>query len=291
MCVIVYKKKDYIIEEETLKQMWDQNQHGAGYMFNKNNKLIIIKGLMTFEKFLKAWKHHEKEEAVLHFRIKTYGDISPDNTHPFPIEKGKLAVAHNGSISMNKDFLSLCGIEKPHEHFSDTWHFTNFILKKLPENWHLNKQLTAFITNATKPNKFVVMDNYNNVTIINEDGGYWINNNQLWVSNTTWKPYVNTNYHSGNHSNGNFNYNSMKSFSIHKNIKTTAAKQFTLMDNTSVEIPAGSLGWVNKYMEYDTETNKTYWWIKFFPDTKLPAQITGYQFPYAESDMNVTYAN
>ena len=51
MCIIATKPKDISISKETLKNCFDNNQDGAGFIFAHDNILKIRKGFFTFEKF------------------------------------------------------------------------------------------------------------------------------------------------------------------------------------------------------------------------------------------------
>lgn len=118
MCVIAIKPKGVdMIDDQTIKDMWDTNSDGAGFMYlNKDNDVIINKGYMVYEEFLKNVKEIDDVDdiketpLILHFRITTHGGTSPENTHPFPVStqvdhlkaldvKAHLAMAHNGVIS------------------------------------------------------------------------------------------------------------------------------------------------------------------------------------------------
>lgn len=287
MCVIVFKKENFLINHEILKYMWDQNPHGAGYMFCKENKLIIVKGLMTFDKFLTAWKHHEHLKAVIHFRIKTYGEINAENTHPFYIQKHKVAIAHNGSMTIDKDFLNFCGIQQPISGYSDTWHFANKGLKGLPDNWWNNNKILLLLQAQAKYNKFVIMDNTNKITIINEKMGDWLLENNVWVSNTIWKPIQS--YQKQQHNTNNYN---KKHFSINKSITTKEDKIFDIEDNKKITIPKNSMGYITKYLERNKETQETYWYIKFYANKDIPVPIsTQYTFPFGENEMTLNYVN
>lgn len=120
MCVIVYKpigKK--LPSENTLKKCFERNPDGAGYMLPINNKVVIHKGLMTFNDFKKDIEKllHDNNikdvkniPIVLHFRISTQGGVQAGLCHPFPIcrdydnmrkltNECDMALCHNGIIS------------------------------------------------------------------------------------------------------------------------------------------------------------------------------------------------
>lgn len=125
MCVIMIKPKGKeMVDQSTLKQMWERNKDGAGFMYlNKENKVVISKGYMTFEDFERGLNGVDDIDSVnetpmiLHFRITTHGGTSPENTHPFPVSSKvehlqalevscKLGMVHNGvinSVDTSKD--------------------------------------------------------------------------------------------------------------------------------------------------------------------------------------------
>lgn len=119
MCVIVYKPTGVKMPTiATLKDCFDTNSDGAGYMFPYNDKVVIRKGFMSFKSFKKDLFHTaktlnidmENTPFVFHFRITTQGGVQKQLCHPYPIcrdyvEMRKLnntcdiALAHNGIIS------------------------------------------------------------------------------------------------------------------------------------------------------------------------------------------------
>jgi len=125
MCVIAIKKPGINVpSDKNIKDMWDTNSDGAGFMYAVKNKVFIEKGFMKLDDFMNAVKHLSKKlkvdnlelkdiPIVYHFRIKTHGANNPANTHPFPISSKEqhlkaldltcdLGVVHNGIISSAK---------------------------------------------------------------------------------------------------------------------------------------------------------------------------------------------
>jgi len=104
MCIIAIKPEGISIPIERLKSCWDNNSDGAGFMYSENGKLNIVKGLMTFDSFIKSYNDISplNKRIVIHFRYGTHGKICPDLTHPFIINKS-LALVHNGILSIDID--------------------------------------------------------------------------------------------------------------------------------------------------------------------------------------------
>ena len=116
MCIIVAKPAGVAMPTwKTLKTCFENNPHGAGFMFPKDGSVHIVKGLMTFKEFKgelsDAIKSFDpvKTPVVMHFRIATTGSTSMGNCHPFPIcrkyatmkratQQCTAAMAHNGVI-------------------------------------------------------------------------------------------------------------------------------------------------------------------------------------------------
>lgn len=113
MCIIVAKQNGVAFpSERVLKNCWDNNSDGAGFMYAYDGKVYISKGYMDYDEFSIALQDVRKlvgEDLpfVLHFRIATHGGVSQGCTHPFPVannlgELTKLEVvtdvgfAHNG---------------------------------------------------------------------------------------------------------------------------------------------------------------------------------------------------
>ena len=117
MCIIVAKNAGIPMPStEILRNCFDNNPDGAGFMLAAKNSVYGFKGLMTFEEFTDELARAEKRfgkldklPVVLHFRITTHGSSAAGNTHPFPLKGGYREMrktqwcadqgfAHNGII-------------------------------------------------------------------------------------------------------------------------------------------------------------------------------------------------
>lgn len=211
MCVIIHKPKGVSIPPETLRQCWRANPNGAGYMYFDNGELVVNKGFMRLKNFLSEYEsiNPEEKEVVIHFRLATHGEISPEQTHPF-IVKGKYGVMHNGIIHFGKpDLNDWSDIEgeteddfwarhielarhmeiaaEKEETDSDTLKFCKEVLEELPDNF--TKQtgivslLNMFLTD--EQSVLVIMDNEGNVTKHGIDTGEEVDG--CWFSNIIWQ--------------------------------------------------------------------------------------------------------
>lgn len=116
MCVILVKERGIELPTKgVLESCWKRNPDGAGFMFNDSNKVVIMKGFMTFEEFYlrlqtaNEFYHLKEKGVVIHFRIATSGLKDKGNCHPYPISNDnldlrksfiltELGIAHNGII-------------------------------------------------------------------------------------------------------------------------------------------------------------------------------------------------
>lgn len=136
MCIIAVSKRGVKQPSlEQLRNMFDNNPHGAGYMYARDGKVTIHKGFMNWEDFIRSVKleHFTKEDPVVyHFRISTQAGVNPRMTHPFPLTENpnmtekldvicNIGIAHNGIIRMTSD--------PKEKRFSDT---AIFITKYMP---------------------------------------------------------------------------------------------------------------------------------------------------------------
>lgn len=177
MCIAIYKPKDVVVNRANLEQCFKSNPDGAGFLIAKNKRLIIKKGYFTFDEFYGAFKKYENEQALIHFRIRTHGDLSKDNCHPFMINPS-LGFIHNGVISG-------FGIEN----MSDTSHFNNSIFKPLVDKYGNQVIFEPAIQNLVEArigySKLAFLDRHGNYKLFNEDKGLW--DNGVWYSNSSYK--------------------------------------------------------------------------------------------------------
>ena len=122
--------------ESTIRTMFTNNPHGAGYMTARDGKVLIHKGFMTIDDLLRAIaaEHFTSSDVVVyHFRISTQAGVNPYMTQPFPMSPNgrhlkaldlscSIGLAHNGIIPMTSD---------GNKEFSDTALFAAHYLPKL----------------------------------------------------------------------------------------------------------------------------------------------------------------
>ncbi len=184
MCIaILNTKKAGRLPKSHIKNSWDNNDMGAGILWNENNKLNVFK---TYEYDEYIDKYNEIRDnvnvgnIVLHFRIATSGYKGEHNLHPFLVSD-KLGFVHNGVIS---------GLGN--KQFSDTYEF-NDMLKKFNHNFLGCDMSKYFISQYIGYSKLVFLDADDRYTIINEELGKWADGN--WYSNDSYKQYNDFKYY------------------------------------------------------------------------------------------------
>jgi len=188
MCIIVFcQEPARRPSEDTLKTCWDSNPDGAGLMYAHNNRLHVVKGLMSFDAFIAAWRQvPENVRVAAHFRIKSHGSICPALTHPFPIiredeseESYALAVVHNG-------VLTGTGAVATNPNESDTSVFVRDVLSKLPPEWETSEGIVQLLAERIGyGNKMVFLRYDGAFVVLNRSAGEW--DNGIWYSNSTYK--------------------------------------------------------------------------------------------------------
>jgi predicted glutamine amidotransferase len=199
MCIIVYKQKDVKIPDkfiDTLETCFDNNPDGAGILYEKDGKLHIEKGFMTFDSFKRHYEKlnfSDKDIFVLHFRIATQGNIDQYTCHPFPISHKvkhlkattfhtNFAMVHNGCISMKDE----------NDDLSDSQLFVRDVLSQLnPADIYNDGPVKNLISMSTSGSKLLLWHTEYGIMTT----GLWQKDKEIYYSNDTHKTKVIT-YHS-----------------------------------------------------------------------------------------------
>lgn len=193
MCIICISPKGKPQPtKDTMKEMFLNNPHGAGYMFlNKDGNVEIHKGFMTFDEFYRNVKDEQftKDDVVVyHFRIQTQGGINPYMTHPFPLTKNleytkkldllcSVGIAHNGIIRLTSD---------GDREYSDTAKFiTRYLVNLIESPADLDDKKTLETIERLCGSKLAILDITGKVTLI---GHFITEKDGIIYSNTSYKP-------------------------------------------------------------------------------------------------------
>lgn len=194
MCVICVKEKGIAYpEEKYLKNCFENNSHGAGFMVPYKDKVRIRKGFKTYEDFKAALdrmreKVGDDAPCVMHFRIATQG-YEQGMTHPFPLSSKmngmtalksscNIGVAHNGILELTSDGS---------RNYSDTMKFIADYLSLIIRNfdWYKDKRSVTLIERLIDGSRLAIMDKNGVVNLL---GKGWIKDKSgCWYSNDSYK--------------------------------------------------------------------------------------------------------
>ena len=180
MCIAITKPAATKPDWAAYQNGFNANRDGWGFAVPDNGRVLIRKDLSTFADFRTAFEPYSDRDALIHFRIKSAGEISKRNCHPFRISQD-MAMIHNGTIPI------ACNLIKAK---SDTWHFVKQVLRPMHESdprfcWNPGSQFIAEQYLGT-----------NKVAYLTAAGEFCVWNKHLgtetddghWYSNGTFKP-------------------------------------------------------------------------------------------------------
>lgn len=194
MCIIAVKPAGIEWPTwKTLQTCFEHNSDGAGYMYNDDEgNVVISKGYMSWQDFKKAIKMLKRRctddtAVVMHFRIKTHGEVSRECCHPFPLDFKldelrkvenvcNIGIAHNGIISgRNTTPLK-----------SDTM---DYIMNYLYNIYALNRDFyklpiaDELITSSISGSRLCIMDGAGKLKMY----GQWHSEDGCYYSNTSYR--------------------------------------------------------------------------------------------------------
>lgn len=183
MCIIASIPKGVgVINESTLQNMTNNNSHGFGVSYIKNDEIKIYK-TMDSKKFVSnvmeiQSKYSKSSDILIHCRIATSGNTDIKNCHPFKVDNNTV-FAHNGVLDC----------VEPTQSMSDTRMFNKVFLKNMQPNFLGSIKVREFIGEIINSDKMVfqtinpALDK--NTYIINKDLG--VEQNGIWFSNNSYK--------------------------------------------------------------------------------------------------------
>lgn len=179
MCIAIYKPAGVQISEEHLWNCYETNDDGWGFAARMpDSTLHIRKGTTLYRHFLDEYLPFQDRQCLIHFRIKTHGEVNKRNCHPFRISPG-LAVIHNGIIPIDSN------VDKGR---SDTWHFVELVLKQMHRHrrdFWLRPEYQWALEQAIGYSKLAFLRADGRYAIYGEKAGDW--DHDCWWSNTSYK--------------------------------------------------------------------------------------------------------
>jgi predicted glutamine amidotransferase len=177
MCLAIWKPAGKTVTKEHLTNGYNSNSDGAGIAYAHKGKLFIDKGFFKFDDFYAVYEKVQALPCLIHFRIKTHGNINANNCHPWRVNEN-LALIHNGILSL-----------KEADGMSDTGVFAKYVLAPLligNQNVWKTSGMKWLIEEAIGTgNKIALMDNNGDFSIFNEKAGTW--EAGCWFSNSSFK--------------------------------------------------------------------------------------------------------
>lgn len=196
MCIIVAVPAGVEIpSDEVLRECFESNPDGAGFMYSDGKRVRIRKGFMTWDEFksaldaeLDAGLIFKESAVVLHFRIATHGKVKPMCCHPFPVSDepsdlratsidARWGIAHNGVIH---------GMET-NKSWSDSMDFVAGVvtpLARMNSAFMHSEDAIELLETACQGSRLAIVDNAGDLALVGrfvEDGG-------VFYSNTSYLP-------------------------------------------------------------------------------------------------------
>lgn len=191
MCILIHHPNDAVFTSGQLADFYAKNPDGFGAIVKNGNTVEVVKSIGTLAEIEDLYFDQVAcHEAVIHFRMKTHGEIDIANCHPYEVVPG-IWMAHNGILRTGN---------AADPKMSDTWHYIQDYLKPLlqahPELMTNEGFIKLVGDHIGTNNKFALMNQAGDVAIINRASGYdfWdVANEKLtvWYSNTyAFDPYA-----------------------------------------------------------------------------------------------------
>lgn len=184
MCIAILTKPGIVVSDDHLKNSQETNPDGCGLAWvQPGGKLKVFKTLdfAEFKRvYAKVCAKFPESNKLIHFRIRTHGNVDVQNCHPFVVDKDH-AFIHNGTITMTAPSDKAAA-------YSDTFLFNKHILQNINlniPNWMTEYWIKAMLQKMIDHSKIVVLRSDNNVLIVNEDKGHWLDD--VWYSNYSYK--------------------------------------------------------------------------------------------------------
>lgn len=189
MCLIIAgpagKIRSLLLSRPDLRNdIFAYNSDGFGAMYANRRGLKTIRVVPRFEadveRVLQTLPDDDRNLA-LHWRMKTHGEVTTANCHPYDVSPGRVAMMHNGVLHTGN-------AADPSR--SDTYHFIQDFLadgvEAAPGIVH-REGFKALLSEFIGDNRFVFMDHEGEMSIVNKDQG--IEHDGIWFANEyAWSP-------------------------------------------------------------------------------------------------------
>jgi hypothetical protein len=202
MCILIHHTANTSFSDEVLRDFYSHNPDGFGLMFGDGQKIHVTKSLGSVDETIALYRDiAEGRECIIHYRMKTHGNIDTANCHPYRITD-ELWLAHNGILSAGNPIR---------KEMSDTWHMIEYILRPIAESnmdMLFTEDFQEYLGDLIgSSNKFALCHADGRIAVINREAG--VEHFGAWLSNTyAWSASKHGFYHKGvsNRYNSYFDY-------------------------------------------------------------------------------------
>ena len=199
MCILIHHTPETSFSDEVLRDFYSHNPDGFGVMFGDGKKIHVTKSLGSVEETIALYRDIcEGRECIIHYRMKTHGNIDTANCHPYRITDD-LWLAHNGILSASNPINPA---------MSDTWHMIEYILRPIAERdvgLLFTDDFQTYLGDLIgSGNKFALCHADGRIAVINREAGVehfgaWLSNTYAWSTTkfgykTKYTPYSGYNY-------------------------------------------------------------------------------------------------
>jgi hypothetical protein len=173
MCVAIHKPVTLHITKWQLHMAYKSNPDGCGFAAIVDDKLIVKKGVWSFNQFWKHWAPYQDCQAIIHFRLATHGAVTDENCHPFSTED--VAFIHNGIFTGMGSHIT-----------SDTQEMWDTVVAPLAHT-----HADVWFSDAIKGIAREAFGSYNKVVLMHRDGrvatfGQGVEVDGVWWSNRSF---------------------------------------------------------------------------------------------------------
>lgn len=190
MCIAIVTNAGKRLDDFTFRRCFNNNRDGFGmaYINDFTGEVVIDKGFMEVNYALRMYrekyeKYGEKNPMLVHFRLRTAGEIGAPNCHPFQVKGG--AMIHNGTFWRDASMDGRSDSRIVAETLHDKLHYANLSGNKEAFDKAFGYSRVAFLFNN---GKYIIFEG--------DKSGQW--DNGIWYSNGGWKGKYDGQYGDGN---------------------------------------------------------------------------------------------
>jgi hypothetical protein len=187
MCIIVYKPENKQVEKDVLKTCFESNNDGFGFSYVENESLYRLRSVSKdFEKFWSHYQKHQHKSLLMHFRVRTHGEINIENCHPYVINDDWV-LFHNGTLTAYGK-LAHKRKDKPSDTLVFTENLMQPLLTKHPEAFSdEDSEIKFLVEDHIFPSRMALMNSSGKVILLNETSASARWNEGVWFSNDGYK--------------------------------------------------------------------------------------------------------